>query len=162
MADKVSYVITIKNESGGGSSGRGSGAVAQTKSGEDAGGLSKGVKRGAAMGVAVAAKLADTAVTTYINRVDIQTGNTTVSQKLAFQYSEAKRGLAIGAALVGGIITGNPIAIVGAATAVVSRGIEISIAQENILLQRNLENISIQQANIRAGAGGDRTGRNPY
>ncbi len=162
MADKVSYVITIKNETGGGSSGRGTGAVAQTKSGEDAGGLSKGVKRGAAMGVAVATKLADTAVTTYINRVDIRTGNTTLAQRLSFKYSEAKRGIAMGAALIGGIATGNPVAVIGAATAVISRGIDIAIASENIQLQRDLENISIQQANIRAGSGGGRAGRNPY
>lgn len=167
MADEISYVITIRDDTGlagnGGSRGNGAvGGVAKTKDGEDVSGLASGVKRGAALGVAFVAKIADTLTTTYINRVDIRTGNTTLAQRLSFKYSEAKRGIAIGAALIGGIATGNPVAVIGAATAVISRGIDIAIASENIQLQRDLENISIQQANIRAGSGGGRAGRNPY
>ncbi|MBQ7363524.1 MAG: hypothetical protein IJW48_03620 [Clostridia bacterium] len=44
----------------------------------------------------------------------------------------------------------------------ISWGVDIFVAQEQINLQRAVENIGISQANIRAGAGGDRSGRSMY
>ena len=41
-------------------------------------------------------------------------------------------------------------------------GVDIAVAQEQLNLERAVENIGIQQANIRAGAGGDRSGRGTY
>ena len=45
-----------------------------------------------------------------------------------------------------------------------SWGVDIAVAQEQLNLERAVENIGIQQANIRAGAGagGDRSGRSTY
>ncbi len=43
-----------------------------------------------------------------------------------------------------------------------SWGVDIAVAQEQLNLERAVENIGIQQANIRAGAGGNRSGRSTY
>lgn len=165
--DVVSYVITIKTENAdSGSSSENNSGVAKTKDGQDATGIEK--KPGSAahkIGLAFAAvrKIANTVIPTAINRVDIRTGNTTLAQKLSYQYSVANRGVSIAASLVFGVATKHPvIGFIGSAVSAASWGADIALSKEELSLQRRLEDISIQQANIRAGAGGGRAGRNGY
>jgi hypothetical protein len=158
--DKVEYVITIRTEGGEGGSGS-NGGVSKTKDGEDVSGLlPEGVKNAFAFGVAAVGKVANTVATLYLNRVDITTGNTALAQKLTFQYAEMTRALAISAAIVGGALTGNVPAVIGGVAAVVSRGASVIFDHQNISLSKNLEDITIREASIRAGASGDRYGRN--
>ena len=61
-----------------------------------------------------------------------------------------------------GAVSGNPLAVAAGVGAAVSWGVDIAVAQDQLNLQRAVEQIGISQANIRAGAGGDRVGRNTY
>ena len=171
--DTVEYVITIRSEdgsSGGGggsssSSGSGSGSkkkkgAANTKDGFDILGLLKNKK--VMFGLATTGLVADTVITTSINRVDIRTGQTTLAQKMAFEYSLVKSGLAIGTTLVIGAATGNPLMMLGGVVAGASKIAQIGIAQENINLKRQVEDIGIGMTNIRAGASAERLARFGY
>ncbi len=110
-----------------------------------------------ATGLAVAA--VNKGITTYISRVGLRTGNTALQERLSYAQSTAQRAIGIGAALIGGALTGNPLAVVGAAVSAVSWGVDIGIQAENLRLEREVEGIGIRQANIRAGAGGGRTSK---
>lgn len=166
--DVVSYVITIKTENADSASSDSSGStggIAKTREGQDAGGSKKtsGAVRKIGLAFAAVRKIANTVIPTVINRVDIRTGNTTLAQKLSYQYSVANRGVSIAASLVFGVATKHPvIGFIGSAVSAASWGADIALSKEELSLQRRLEDISIQQANIRAGAGGGRAGRNGY
>lgn len=171
MAD-VTYVISIRDDTGGkgGSSGSGgsggmakqNGGVAPTSTGENASGFNISKKQAIGLGVVAAKKIANRVATTLINQVGVRTGNTTLQEKIAYTESCIERGLAIGTAIIGGAIAGNPLVVLAGVGAAVSWGVDISVAREQIRLERAVENIGISQANIRAGAGGDRSGRNTY
>ena len=120
----------------------------------------KAIKNGAAVGLAL--KYANTAITTVINRVELRTGRATYQEQLNYQKSATIRGLGIAASIIGGLATGNYLLAVGGAVSALDWGIEIGIAQENLNIERAVNNVSIGMANVRAGAGGDRYGRSNY
>ena len=119
-------------------------------------------KAGVMMGVAAVKKVGNRVATTYISQIGVRTGNVTLQEKLAYDKGVAMRAIGIGTTLIVGAATGNPLAIAAGVGSAISWGVDIAVAQEQLNLERAVENIGIQQANIRAGAGGDRSGRNTY
>lgn len=167
MADgsRVEYVITIKGAGGKGGSGTKSKTgstkkkgVAPTVNGADTG----EIKKLGGLAVAGAVAIGNKIVTTAINRVGITTGQTTFQERLNYTYNTAMRVTAIGGAILGGIASGNYLAAIAGAASAVSWGIEVAVADMNIQTERRVESIGIRQANIRAGASGDRTGKTAY
>ena len=155
----VQYVITIKGEGSGEIGGKqDKSGVAKTPTGKDAGGIKLGGKAIVATAAAVAAKV----VTTSINRVGVTTGHTTMQQRLNAAYSNGASVFATGAAIVGGLVTQNYLAVVAGVASAVNSVIDMSIAEMNINTQRRVDAVSIRQANIRAGSSGDRNGKATY
>ena len=75
----------------------------------------------------------------------------------------SKRVFDIGvSALTGSLLAGGIGAVVGVVAGVTRQAISIEQAQNTINLQNRLESLSIQEANIRAGAGGSRASKNEY
>lgn len=165
MAD-VSYVITIKNEaSGGGTAPSGSAkrGVAKTTQGDSASGFQLNKKQAAMMGVAAVRQIGNRVASVYIdNHVGLAEGHTTLQAKLNYNKQVANRLINIGLPLVVGVATGNPMAVIAAVGSAISWGVDVAVAQDRINIQRSVENVGIGMANVRAGAGGDRSGRNPY
>lgn len=171
MAD-VTYLITIRDERGGDSKGLSEGNVAPSTDGTNASGNPNGTVAGSkrkgsgekarALALVAAKKIIHRVATTYINQVGVRTGNTQLQERLSYSYSCLERSIGIGIAVVGGAMTGNVLAVAAGVGAAVTWGVNIAVAQEQINLQRSVENIGIAQANIRAGAGGDRSGRATY
>lgn len=165
----VNYIITIRHDGGNsGKSGSNSG-VAPTVSGESTsnegtiGNVYEGVKAATKIApIAYALKLADSVVTTNINRVSLRTGHTTYQERTSWAYSTAKKALTTGAMLVGGIVTANPAIIAGAAISVANQGLELYRAQENLQIAESVEDVGIGLANIRAGSLGDRARKGSY
>lgn len=170
----VNYVITIKATGGSGGSGKKSGksgsskkkkeeAVATAPSGESFS-LSDAIKGANKFlnmaGTAYALKMADTVTSHNINTVSVKTGNTILQEKLNFNYSVAKSA----ASLLGGFIlsaaTGNAVGMALTVGSLAMKGVQIAQNAHTLSLERELENESIRLANIRAGSGGDRLGRN--
>ena len=177
MADTesaITYVISIKLDGAEGTAQSSNNGVAPSVNGQSVSGVGgagksesaelKGFFKSAPVQMAKGAILAAAhkGISTYINRVSLRTGNEALQERLSFAYSTAQRAFAIGASFVGGLATGNPLAVIGSTAAAMSWAYDIKIQAENIQIQRELEGISIRQANIRAGAGGDRAGRNTY
>lgn len=114
---------------------------------------------------------AKSAVTTAIsfqnNTVALRTGNEKQQENIQQAYSVGMKLWGIAESAFAGLMLGGPAgAAVGAGIAavgtVVSTGVQMALQGAQIGLERQLESIGIQQANIRAGAGGDRIGRNTY
>lgn len=98
----------------------------------------------------------DTLVTAEINRVELRTGLSTLQQQIQWKK---QTGVRIGGSLLaiaGGIATQNYIAAVGGVISLVNMGINYAVAEEDLNIKRQVERISIGQANIRAGALGGR------
>ena len=171
MAD-VTYVISIRDDTSGKGSTPGVAStdsntgVAPTTSGESASPKSSGFNisksAGVMMGVAAVKKVGNRVATTYISQIGVRTGNVTLQEKLAYDKGVAMRVIGIGTTLIVGVATGNPLAIAAGVGSAISWGVDIAVAQEQLNLERAVEHIGIQQANIRAGAGGDRSGRSTY
>lgn len=93
-----------------------------------------------------------------ISQVELRTGAREYEQKLQFGYSMAKKGIGIGAAVVGGLATGNlPAVAIGLVAAGINSLIKISQNYNTLRTQESLEDISIGMANIRAGTAGRRS-----
>lgn len=161
----VNYVITIKSES---SIAKKPKTVASNSEGErvdtpkEESGFdsflkkANTIKKCAATGYAL--KYVDLAVTTKLNRVELRTGNSLLQEKISYQYNITKRLSLSAAAVVGGAITGNPLAVVGGIVSLANIGIQRAIESKNIEIAQQVENIGISLANIRAGANGGRSG----
>ena len=166
----VNYIITIRHEGGSGGSGGTSPGVAPTVSGESATGDGNVIgdlygayqKATKIAPIAFAMKLIDSTVTREINRVELRTGHSTYQERISWSYGVAKRTLLTGALLIGGIATGNPVAIGGAVLSAANRGIELIQAAEDLRISRAVEDVGIDMANIRAGSYGDRGRRDGY
>lgn len=105
-----------------------------------------------------------------INRVELQTGHSTLQQRAQFVHDKvwsfaqsAFAGAAAGAAFGGaaaGAAFGPAGAVAGALTALASAGInraiEITVSEQELRLKRQLEAVTLNLANIRAGTGADR------
>lgn len=160
----VTYEIIIKNETGGSGSGdkSGSKAVAKTPKGDDASGFNLDAKTIGRLAYVGARRIVNRTFTTYVNKVGMRTGRTSLQERMAYDLSIANRALNIGTAVIMGAVHGNPLAVAAGVGMAVSWAVDIAVAQDQLNVQRAVEQIGISQANIRAGAGGDRAGRNTY
>ena len=165
MAD-ITYRIIIEQNASGQSGGmiRQESPIAKTVDGEDSKNpLSEFLQQGKSVRkmapVVYAKKFAEKTVTTLISRIDARTGNIALQQRLDFCYNTTKSLLDAGGLMLGGIATANPMAVVAGAISLTTMGINMAIEQENININRRVENVGMNMANIRAGAGGDRNGR---
>ena len=155
MAD-ITYKIIISGSGNGGGSTKKS-AVASTTRGEPT--IPQRIKdfiknQNVEMACAsYALKLAERAITTEQNRVELRTGNAMLQHKISRQYDIARQGLAIAGALALGVATANPALIAASAMSVVSSFVNVVIEQENINIAKSVEGVSIGMANIRAGIG---------
>lgn len=151
MAD-VSYVITIKTEGGEGDSG-----IAKNQNGEDVGKNKKRKKEVSAKQLLVAGggyalRLADTVITTEINRVSLRTGHSTYQQKISYHYNTGKRILTSAAMIAHGAITGNPLTALAGTASILNMGMQYAIARENLDIAKSVESVGLGMANIRAGS----------
>ena len=94
------------------------------------------------------------------NRVAIRTGHQLLQEKINYTYGQASKAIALGAATVGALASGNaPLAAVTLATGLISHAVNYSLQSENLRIQKTVEDIGIAEANIRAGAGANRRSR---
>lgn len=160
----VNYIITIKTEGDTESTPK---SVASNSGGEDIqekqpGGFSdftKSTKVARNVATMYALKYADLAVTTKINRVELRTGNSTLQQRISYEYSMSKSIALSSMAIIGGALTKNPVAVIAGVASLADIGIQAKIAQENINIARQVEGVGLEMANIRAGANGGRSGK---
>lgn len=136
-------------------------SVASTMSGESAEGKKadspsalEAISSLAPFGYAL--KFATKQINAEINRVELRTGNAILQEKISYTYSTAGRIIAIGAAVVGGLATGNYLAAGAGLMSALSWGVDMQNQRINIDLSRRIQGIGIGMANIRAGAGGNR------
>ena len=95
-----------------------------------------------------------------MNRVSLRTGHQLLQEKINFKYGIATRALTIGAATVGLAASGNlPMAAFTLASGLISTAMNYAIQNDNLRIQKTVEDVGIAQANIRAGAGGGRHGK---
>lgn len=163
MAD-VTYRIVIENADGGGS-GSGNG-ISSTTNGDSmnplgstpVGDFANGVKAFINVApVAFALKGISMGIDARINRVELQTGHSNYQQQLQFNASLGSQVLGMVGMVALGIATGHPLAaLTGVTTMMLTKAMQYGIAREDLNIQRRVENIGIDMANLRAGAGGDR------
>lgn len=163
MAD-VTYVISIRNDTGtekgtNDNAASGNGGVAPTTSGENASGVTLTKKQSIALGLVAAKRIGNRVATTYISQVGVRTGNVTRQEQMNYTLGVVEKSVGIGLAIIGGAVAGSPLAVAAGVGAAISWGVDIAVAQAQLNLERSVENIGISQANIRAGAGGDRYGK---
>ena len=92
-----------------------------------------------------------------LNQVELRTGRSEWAQKLQFNYSLVNKGLGLIESVGMGYAVGNiPGAVIGAMTSIAGTVVEYIQKQDNINLEKSLENITLQQNRIRAGVGGGR------
>ncbi len=107
--------------------------------------------------VSTAGMIADKLVSYEISTVSLRTGATEYEQKLQFGYSTLKQ---TAVPLVVGAVTGGlPGAIIGGLFSFVMQGISWAQNAQTIDYNRQLENISIGMASVRAGVTGSRSDR---
>ena len=109
-----------------------------------------------------AVNMANGVISHEIGRVALRTGNRALQQALSTQYNAAKSIISIGATIATGIATGNPLTVMAGAMSIVTGLVELGQAQENINIGKAVNGVSVDMANIRAGAGGDRLGRQNF
>lgn len=117
--------------------------------------VQKTMKKVASVGFAMQA--ADMMVTHQINTIEARTGNSRLQQQCNFAYSTAKS--LIGATVSGAMMGGVPGALIGLSSAIIMQGVQVAMAQQQINIARSVEDVSLSMARIRAGASGNRTGK---
>lgn len=155
MSDMVNYVITIKSD-GELETSAPQKSIAKTPGGMD---LSPGrrndsaiISKTAAWGYAKQAT--DMYITTSLNVVEIQTGNSRQAELWEYQYSKAKT---YGLAAITGLATDGPGGVLKALTLVsVGNMIQNTINAYQLKIQREVESVGIRMQNLRSGTSGDR------
>ena len=102
-----------------------------------------------------AASVADKLISYEINTVSLRTGAVEYEQKLQFGYSMLQNNAL--PLIVGAATGGLPGAIIGGMWSFSMQAISWSQNAQTIDYQRQLENIAIGMANVRAGASGSRS-----
>ena len=152
----VNYIITIKGDGVGGVVTNGvapSGGVTAERSTDTR--VPSMLKRVAP--AAIAGQIAKTVIRGELHRVEVRTGFSTAQERLNFAVSKAA---GIATPIIAGAMTAGPAgAIIGGGLAIFNEALQYSQAKETYNLNRTIENISIGMADVRAGAGGDRTGQ---
>ena len=164
MANKNEYIIRIKAD---GSSGSGNSPVTDpsgsnatdegsseksywTKSAESAKTAAQKI-----VSVGTAAAVADKLISYEISSVSLRTGATEYEQKLSYAYSTIK---STALPLVMGAVTGGlPGALIGGLFSLAMQGITWAQNAQTISYNKQLENISMGMASMRAGVTGSRT-----
>lgn len=92
-----------------------------------------------------------------INMVELRTGRREYARKIQFGYEIAQQGLGIVESIAMGYAVGNVWgAVIGAVGGIGHTAMNYIQRQDEINTQQSLENISLQENRIRAGAGGSR------
>ena len=101
----------------------------------------------------IVAPFVKNAVQFQIQTVALRTGNHELQSRLQASYNIGSQIVSFAeSAIVGGLVTGNPIgAVMGAVMSVLNTAITLTQKFEVYNLQRNLENTSIALMNVRAG-----------
>lgn len=87
-----------------------------------------------------------------ISTVELRTGAREYEQKLQFGMRVAGIGMSVGASIVGGIMTGNPlVAVAGIVLTAANTAIDVAQRYREIAIKENREDISLGLARIRAG-----------
>lgn len=158
----VTYRIIITDESGGGKAS----TTATTPSGDESKPtgrrqktpFEKVVKKYASIGMA--RNVVNTLARNEINRVELRTGSQALQDRISFAYdtvnslADSAMTIAAGASM-GGVVGAGAAAVYTVATKTVS----LLNASTNQKISRSIESIGINQTNIRAGANGNRGGR---
>lgn len=163
MSNSIECVITIRAEDSA-TEDEGQPKAASGSGGEEvSAGGGKSKKAVAAVAAYGYAKRAINTVWDYqVSTISLRTGQ----ERLQERQETAKKYISYGFSLVesavaGFLVSGNPVgAVVGVAVNVVSKGIEMGLEASRFNLSRAVEDVSLTQANIRAGCGGGRIGRN--
>lgn len=147
----ATYEIIIKNKSSGGA--RSSVAGSTSSSAKDK-------QQDTIAGVAVygyAKKLATQVVSHRVNTVELRTGQAELQQKISFKYDVAKQAFGFFESIaIGGGLAGISGAVIGGVLSLGSMLVNLANRQDTININRDIENVSISQNNIRAGAGQSR------
>lgn len=163
MADTVTYEIHIVQD-GGESQKSAPKAVADSPDGQNSKPKGTSPKKMAAAGFGIALAASKKIASTQISQISLRTGHATLQQRTQFVYSIVDSGIsAVSSIVAGGMVGGGAGAAVAAIGVVLNIGnkiADIAIRADQLNTQRIVESYTIQQANIRAGCGGDRIGRN--
>lgn len=109
--------------------------------------------------IGYAKQMANSFITHRINKVELRTGNALLQQKISYTYDTARLVSSSVSSIIFGAATGNPLAAAAGVMSLVNRGIELAQAAEKLNLERQVENIGRNMANIRAGTYGSRLGK---
>lgn len=108
-----------------------------------------------------AKQIVSTVAQNEINLISLRTGNQQYQERVQFVKNVSSKLFDIGTNIALGAATGGlPGAIVGAAVGTVTTAINVAYEYRALDLSRQIENIGLEQARIRAGTGGSRIGRN--
>lgn len=153
MADLV--VIQLPSDSGSAMSGSTGGAAPKTDAEKRAQGASKALQ--GMVSYAAVRAFADNLISYEISQVELRTGAREYEQQLRFAYDVGNKVLNIGTATVGGFLAGG---IVGAGVGLIGSTFYTALGYlqnaNTIRTKQNLEDISIDMANLRAGVSGRR------
>lgn len=157
----ATYSIIIKNGTGGGSSSAPADpASPKQKTAKEEGSKAKKIISAGAM-YGIAKQTAARVITHQINTVALRTGKNELQQRLQFQYNVASQAFSIAENVAVGYMVGNiPGAVVSAAVSIGSKVMDYAIKSNELRMARQLEDVQIGLADIRAGSLGDRMGRN--
>lgn len=124
----------------------------------DSDALRKGIAGYASINYAMS--VVDKLATSEINTVELRTGHQELQQRMQFAYGIAKQGVGIVSGAIAGAGVGGAVgALVGAVVGVADTLIGVGIKQNQLNVQRSVENQELYFNRIRAGAGQDRTGK---
>lgn len=99
----------------------------------------------------------DRAVNYNISTVSLRTGSSREQQQQQFAWNIASGALDLGLSIATGFAVGNVAgAVIGGAVSLINKGISIAQRENTINLEQSIENVSITQTRIRAGAYGSR------
>lgn len=142
-----------KNASG---TGEGTGAKAEDDYGEKVGKNTEKALEGM-VSYNLAASFADQLISYEVSTVELRTGAREYEQQLQFGYGLAKKGVSAAVSLGIGIATGTwPLVVAGLAVSGLKKVVEIGQNVRTLEMQENLEGVSINFANVRAGVSGRR------
>lgn len=161
MASPTRYVIEIQFSGGEPSEGSQKPGVssAPTSAGSNASGKSNKNygKKIAVAGYGIASQVAQKVVASYVNTVELRTGQQLYQERLQFVSGIASR---VGSmAIAGAVFGGAGGALAGAAIGLAMQGVDYLVEEVRLDRAKQVERIGLDRAAIRAGAGGNRGGK---
>lgn len=151
------YVLTIKNETGGGGGRPSRPASPSTENTPSNSGWNSGGKKIGISAYGIAKRVVSSAWQHNIRITSLRTGQNELQQRMQAAYDIINRGTGLIEQIAIGALVGNlPGAIVGAVTGLAFQGIDIMRTAEQFIAQRSVESIGLELSNIRAGVGRER------